>query len=226
MNLSARKASAVHQSLLKFDNHDSRIPYYELMMEGGLNHLPEMALPSGYRFATYRPGDRDDWISIEKSAREFESHDEGLAVWKHYFAPYDSILPGRMYFVVNRNGEKVGTASAFFDIHSGDDGANGWLHWVAVRREEQGHGLSKPLILHVLHRMKELGYCRAVIPTQTTTWLACKIYLDLGFRPIPQNAEKNRQGWQIVRTLTDHPALTEFEPVAIHHIVCEQEFGE
>ena len=33
------------------------------------------------------------------------------------------------------------------DIRRGDDGVTGWLHWVAVGREYQGRGLSKPLII-------------------------------------------------------------------------------
>jgi hypothetical protein len=59
------------------------------------------------------------------------------------------------------------------------------------------------------------GYSRAVIPTQTNTWLACKLYLDLGFVPIKENAERNRAGWCIVKTLTNHPALDGFETVTL-----------
>ena len=33
----------------------------------------------------------------------------------------------------------------------------------------------------------------------------------MGFRPIPENAERNRMGWRIVKTLTAHPALKVFE---------------
>ena len=115
-----------------------------------------------------------------------------------------------MFFVLSPEGEKVATATAYYDIRRGDDGITGWLHWVAVRREHQGLGLAKPLITRVLQAMKDLGYTRAVIPTQTTTWLACKVYLDLGFRPTPESAGQNRQGWEIIRSLTSHPALSAF----------------
>ena len=69
------------------------------------------------------------------------------------------------------------------------------------------------MITHVLAHMKKLGYSRTVIPTQTNTWLACKLYLDLGFVPMKENAEKSGMGWRIIKTLTDHPALDDFEPV-------------
>ena len=119
-----------------------------------------------------------------------------------------------MFFVVDEQSRKLATATAYYDIRTGDDGETGWLHWVAVRRDAQGLGLSKPIISHVICYMNSIGYRRAVIPTQTTNWLACKVYLDLGFRPIPRNAERNRMGWRIVRTLTDHPALEAFETVS------------
>ena len=208
------------------DNHDPRIRYYELALERSLEDLPARELPEGYRLETWAAGDREAWIAIEQSARELRDREQGLKVWEQYFGGHERELPGRMYFVLNAAGEKVATATAFYDIRRGDDGVTGVLHWVAVRREEQGRGLSKPLILHVLRRMAELGYTRAVIPTQTTTWLACKVYLDLGFRPIPRNAERCRDGWRIVRRLTEHPALRDFPPAEDGEVLCEEEPGQ
>lgn len=103
-------------------------------------------------------------------------------------------------------------------------GSDGWLHWVAVRREYQGRGLSKPLISHVLGIMRGLGYTHAKIPTQTTTWLACRIYLDLGFVPLPQNAINSMAGRQIIKALTNHATLHSFEPAAIEDIVAGNYF--
>ena len=196
---------------MTFTNHDSRIAFYSLLLENSLDAIHEVPLPNGYSYVNYKPGDRDKWISIEKSAGEFETWEDGVKAWTKYFEGKDDELIHRMFFIENENGEKVATGSAFYNIYNGDDGVNGWLHWVAMRKEEQGRGLSKPLITHVLEYMKVLGYRNAIIPTQTTTWVACKIYLDLGFRPIPKNAESSKTGWKIIRRLTHHPALSEFE---------------
>lgn len=136
---------------IEFDNHDERIRYYELLLERDLEHIPRIELPQGYRFVFYKPGDRDAWIDIEKSAREFINYEQGMVSY------------GR------------------------DKSGDGWPHWVAVRREYQGKGLAKPLIAYVLNVMRELGYKHAKIPTQTNTWLACKIYLDFGFMPLQEN---------------------------------------
>lgn len=206
---------------IEFDNRDERIRYYELLLERDLEHIPWIELPQGYRFVFYKPGDRDAWIDIEKSAREFINYEQGMVSWNKYYENRQEELPVRMVFIENSAGEKVATATAFYDIYGRDQSGDGWLHWVAVRREYQGKGLAKPLIAYVLNVMRELGYKHAKIPTQTTTWLACKIYLDLGFMPLPKNAVNSRNGWRIIKALTNHPALTEFEPAAMDEILSE-----
>ena len=202
------------------DNHDHRIKYYELLLKrDNLDNLPEYILPEGYRFVFYKSGDRDEWIEIEKSAKEFESYEQGLESWNRYYEGKDDELVSRMVFIENENGEKVATASAFYDIYDRDKSGAGWLHWVAVKREYQSKRLSKPLIGYVLNVMKSLGYTHAKIPTQTTTWLACKIYLDFGFTPVAQNAVNSRNGWRIIKALTNHSALTEFECAEVGEIL-------
>lgn len=208
---------------MTFDNHDERIKYYELMLERKtLSDIPEFPLPNGYRFAFYKSGDRDAWIDIEKSAKEFKSYEAGLKSWNEYFGGKDGELVRRMVFIETESGEKVATATAFYDIRGRDKSGAGWLHWVSVRREFQGKGLSKPLISRTLEVMRSLGYSHAKIPTQTTSWVACKVYLDFGFTPIPQNAERNLDGWRIVKALTNHPALAEFDPAEPDEILSDR----
>ena len=206
-------------SLPILDNHDFRIRYYELLLEADIGDIPERPLPAGYSYAFYQDGDRDAWIDIEKSAREFSTVEEGERAWGRYYAGREEELKSRMVFVVNAAGEKVATATAFYDITGRDTSGSGWLHWVAVRREEQGKGLSKPLITHVLSIMGKMGQTHAKIPTQTTTWVACKVYLDLGFRPIPKNLINSRDGWRIIRHLTEHPALVTLDPASDDEIL-------
>lgn len=65
---------------IAFDNNDKRIKHYELLLEGSLDSICEYPLPDGYYFEFYQDGDRDTWIEIEKSAKEFLDYDEGLRV--------------------------------------------------------------------------------------------------------------------------------------------------
>lgn len=138
-----------------------------------------------------------------------------------YYGSHENELSERMVFIENSRGEKVATATAFYDIYGRDVSGDGWLHWVAVRRDHQGNGLAKPLIAHTLEIMRSLGYRRAKIPTQTTTWLACKIYLDFGFAPVPKNAVRSKAGWEIIKALTEHPALESFRKADIKEITDE-----
>ena len=205
---------------ITFDNLDNRIKYYHLELERDLpEHFDEPKLPEGYRFVYYQPGDRDEWIRIEWSAKEFDSFEAGVSAWNRYYRDHEAELPERMFFIEDEKGEKVATASAMYDTFGTDDGVLGWLHWVSVRRDHQGMGLSRPLVAHTLNRLIELGYKRAHIPTQCTTWVACRLYLSFGFMPTDKNAVEAREGWNIVKTLTDHPSLKDFDILPIEDIL-------
>ena len=75
---------------MQFDNHDERIRYYELMLERDLENLPYFPLPDGYRYAFFQPGDRERWIDIEKSAKEFASCEQGMESWNRYYGGRDN----------------------------------------------------------------------------------------------------------------------------------------
>ena len=193
---------------IMYSNNDKRIEYYKLILEKDIDFVIDYALPEGYSFEFYKAGDRDAWIEIEKSAEEFCTYKEGLEAWNKYYSDKENELLNRMVFVINDEGKKVATATAFYDEK--DETGSAWLHWVAVKKEFQGKGLSKPLITNVLKIMQSLGYTHAKIPTQTNTWLAVKIYLDLGFCPAPENAVDSYNGWCIIKQLTNHKALSDF----------------
>lgn len=205
--------------MMQFDNHDSRIRYVDLFFErDDLEGIQEYPLPDGYHFSFYQPGDRDAWIAIEKSAKEFISFDEGVRAWQRYYGGVEDGLCGRMLFIENEQGEKVATATAYYDPAGELPHETGQVHWVAVRREDQGRGLARPLIAKVLQVMKQHGHTRAVLHTQTTTWLACKLYMDFGFQPLKGEAA----GWRILRALTDHPALAAYESAPMDEVLAEK----
>ena len=200
------------------DNHEQRIKFYPIrLMRDSLENIPHYPLPDGYSFRFYEgEKDIDVWIDIEKSAKEFISHSEGKRNFETYYGKYKHLLGERMIFVVAPNGESVATATAYFEPW--DDDSTGWLHWVAVRREYQGKGLSRPLISKTLETLKTLGYKRAKVPTQTTSWVAARLYLDFGYYPEPQNAVESEYGYRILNTLTSHPTLSRFEKVPMDEI--------
>lgn len=205
--------AAKGRDTMTLDNLDRRLKYYHLVLRLSAEaEIPAYPLPEGFSFTTYADGDRDTWIAIEQSAKEFDRYEQGLEAWAHYYARYTDRLPGRMQFIEAPNGEKVATATAFFDPEAPD--GDGWLHWVSVRRDMQGKGLARPLIAHTLRRLRALGYGEIFVSTQTTTWVAARLYMDFGFRPTEENLAESLFGWRILKTLTNHPALAALEPVA------------
>ena len=199
---------------MKLNTMDHRIINIHLELDRpDLENLPAAALPEGYRFVFYQPGDETHWIAIERAAGEFDSDEKGWAKWNHYFAPYVDELPHRMVFIENAEGRKIATASAHFDVRGLDDRSVGYLHWVAVHPDEQGRGLSRPLVYHVLMLLKGMGHTYTKILTQTCSWVAVRLYLSFGFRPEKQNAAEAYEGWRIVRTLNNAPALSDYPPL-------------
>lgn len=199
---------------------DERIRYYPIFMHRpDLENLPDDTLPEGYHFTFYQPGDRDAWIEVEREAGEFRNYQEGLKAWERYYLRHENELCSRMYFIENDRAGKVGTATAFYNVlgpyeePAHNEPGFGWVHWVGIRPKDQGKGLSKPLVAHTMRRLKELGYKSAVVPTQCTSWVACKVYMDLGFRPDPENVRESYDGYRILRTFWDHPYLKEFTPM-------------
>ena len=206
--------------MLKLDNHDSRIRYIDLLMERlDLNDIPEYALPEGYRFVFYQPGDRDAWINIEISAKELDGFEQGVQVWEQYYGSVEDTLHNRMLFIENEQGEKVATATAYYDANGELPPERGQVHWVAVRRDHQGRGLARPLIAQTLKVMKERGHTEAMLHTQTTTWVAVRLYLQFGFRPMAENAVASHDGWRIIKALTGHPALDGFDAASEEEIL-------
>ncbi|MBR2793356.1 MAG: hypothetical protein IKE16_01820 [Solobacterium sp.] len=190
---------------------DHSIRFYPLLLERTLDFIPVFPLPEGYRFSFYAPGDEAEWIRIEQSAGEFSAFEEGMQAWNSYFAPWKELLSKRMVFIETPEGRKCAVGSAWFNTHTGDL-SDGRMHWIAIEKESQGAHLAKPLIAKILQVMKENGYEKIQVSTKTNAWLASRIYLDFGFVPEKENLRKEKDGWKILRRLTDHPSLAGIEP--------------
>ena len=152
------------QELPEFDNHDERIKYYGLILERDLDGFMEYSLPAGYRFVFYKHGDRDAWIEIEQSAKEFQSYEKGLESWNVYYAMHEEDLPDRMVFIENESGEKIATASAYYDVFGQDTSGDGWLHWVALVLSLHGN----PVKPSIGGWMASLGCREERVPGQET----------------------------------------------------------
>ena len=115
----------------------------------------------------------------------------------------------RCHFLVSPEGRSIGTATAWYnDDFLGE--RHGRLHYVAIQSDFQGRGLGKPLVGGASRRLARL-HARAYLTSQTTSYIAIKIYLDMGFEPY-LDAPYSREAWQLLAEKLGHPRLQEFLP--------------
>lgn len=156
-----------------------------------LEGMPELALPQPYRWRWYEAGDEAHWLAIHAVADRFNELTEET-FWQ-VFGRETAVLAQRQLYLLDGNGQPVGTASAWWD-----DAANGRVHWVAIHPAHQGKGLAKPLLTAVCQRLHQLGHQTARLGTSTARLAALNLYLSFGFVPDIRN-EEERAAWCGVR---------------------------
>jgi len=164
------------------------------MVRDDLRDLPDFPLPAGYHLRQFEPGDERHWARIEMGAGEFSTVDAGLAYFRGEFGPYPDEMSERSLILEADGVGPIGTTTAWFGAFQGRP--LGRIHWVAIIPEFHGRGLSKPLVgaaLHILARHHDAAY----LTTQTTSWRAVGLYLQLGFQPVIESLDDER-AWAIV----------------------------
>jgi len=162
---------------------DKRIPHVRITMRrsAALPGLLPPALPEGYTYRLYEPGDGANWSRIEYLAQEFDSEKDGLRHFGEEFLINEAELSRRMVFVADESGRPVATATAWF--HREGDVDIPRLHWVAVVPEKQGLGLGRAVTMKAMSLFPEVGPGGDVIlTTQTWSHIAVGLYLRMGFR--------------------------------------------
>lgn len=188
---------------------DNTIKYYELLMfYEDTSIYKKYLLPKGFHFEFYRSGDMNDWINIHIESGEFCAVEEGIMIFHKFYDSFIYDLGKRCIFIVDdKTNEKVATATLSL-LSKEEYGYNGAVDWVAIKRNYQGKKLSRPLISKIIEIANKLSHNGIILHTQTTTWLAAKLYLDFGFKIL--NKEE-KIGWSILNTLINHPKLSEYE---------------
>ncbi len=183
------------------------LEYHELLMNyEDTSNYEQYNLPTGYHFDFYK-NDKDivDWVNIHFKAGEFIDYEDEIAVFHDYYDHFEKELNKRCIFILNEENEKIGTGTISL-LKEEEYGYDAVVDWVAIKKEYQGKHLSRPLISRLIKLANELGHKKILLHTQTHSWLAAKLYLDAGFNPF--NIEKDYKGWQILKTLINHPKLS------------------
>lgn len=172
---------------------DKTLKYYELLMTlDGINNMDlNIKLPEGFDIVFYNGNeDKLSWARIHILSGEFTSYKRAFDYFDMFYKRFENELNKRCFFI-EYEGKKVATAT----ISPSDEyGYSCVIDWLAISKDYQGKKLSKPLVYKCLEVAKSLNYHKILLHTQTHTWLAAKIYLDIGFNPLFTDEDK---GWRI-----------------------------
>jgi len=179
--------------LIDMDNFEVR------MVHEKLAETPVFQCPKPFAIELYQPGREDDWLKIHEQSDQFNIFTS--FVFADQFGRDVAALQDCQFYLVDREGEPIGTATAWTDprtIYSGR------VHWVAILPQFQGLGLSKPLLSAVCQKLLSMGHTKGCLSTSTARIAAIKLYLKFGFRPLIQSEEDEVSWCQFQR----HAAVT------------------
>lgn len=165
---------------------DKRLPYHSILMRcdaASVSTIDAPALPEGFSYRLYQPGDMDAWARIETQVLEFPSEADARRHFEEHFLPAEEELTRRLYFIVSPDGIPCATANAWYGTCGGR--RVGMLHWVAVSPRVQGMGLGYAAVARAMSAYPVLEPGLPVyLHTQTWSYQAVGIYLRLGFYPL------------------------------------------
>ncbi|NJN81934.1 MAG: GNAT family N-acetyltransferase [Caldilineaceae bacterium] len=171
-----------------------------------MREIPQFALPAGYHFRGFRPGDDRTWTAIVRAAEPFQTIADDL-FGREYLANAGA-LPERMFFVATDAGDDVATISAWWQSDWRNPHDAGRIHWVAVRPDHQGRGPSKAMMTQAMNCLAR-HHDRAMLATSSGRVWAIKVYLDFGFLPDPQQLDLGEvaAAWRQLQDSLHHPRL-------------------
>ncbi|MDR7856585.1 GNAT family N-acetyltransferase [Tissierella sp.] len=165
---------------------DKSMQYYDVLMKREIGVIiPNPSLPHGFRFSFFKLGDEKSWAEIETSVDEFEDVDSALRYFQDIYLPHLDELEQRCIFVEDEKGIKVATITNWWNYT--EQKRDPWIHWMAVRPQNQGLGLGKAIVFKAMMNTKKIEGNRAVyLHTQTWSYKAINIYKKAGFNIISE----------------------------------------
>jgi mycothiol synthase len=175
-----------------------------------LASLPQIPLPVGYEFRSYRAGDEHTLYPL------FEQ--EGWAITDAHWRDYlERVLPQGLFMLWHTaSSAAVGTAGAIHNPRGGRYSFpfGGALAYAIVHPDHRRHGLGLVLSNRVVQRLLSAGYENIWVGVQGFRLPAIKTYLKLGFLPLlHQDSLATR--WQRICAQLGWPYTPERWPTSI-----------
>lgn len=165
-----------------------------LFMTHDFKKIPHFSLHQHYQLRFFQDGDEEHWATIVTKTGEFDDIDQARERFVQEFQPYLDEVKRRMLFLETNDGQVVGTSTAWYGNWNGKE--IGRLHWVEIIPEHQGRKLAKPLVTVAMKQLQTM-HNQAYLKTQTTSYPAINMYLQLRFVPVITTPEE-QYGWELV----------------------------
>ncbi|MCP4645528.1 MAG: GNAT family N-acetyltransferase [bacterium] len=163
-----------------------------------LNNVPDIPMPDGYILRAFQDGDEAGVARIYEASNLGSTTAEAV---RENMLGDERYKPGRI-FVIEHNGELVGTSAAWTDK---DDPSAGYLHMVGALPGHRGKKLGAILTVASINKNREDGFSVQRLHTDDDREAAVRLYLDLGY--VPLFTEETHPGrWQAVAERIDRTA--------------------
>ncbi|MBQ7102407.1 MAG: GNAT family N-acetyltransferase [Clostridia bacterium] len=159
---------------------DRNIPYSNIIMRCDKYDFTPTMLPDGFCFKMYDDGDEKHWAKLEYEIGDFSSFEKAEEYFKSNYCTHIDELKKRCVFVVNSNGEVVGSCIAWHDFKGNDTVAS--LHWLVVSPKFQGKHIGLSLCKKILELFNDFGEMPVYLHTQPWSYKAVLLYIKLGFK--------------------------------------------
>ena len=163
---------------------DRSIEFHSVIMRNPNDTAPVIPeIPDGFEVRFYREGDEEDWADIQVAVTEFPDREAALKCYDYYHR-YMEELKRRQLFVIDRNtGKPVATATAWYKDMTGQ--RIGVVHGFSCLPAYQSKGLGRlaaACMMDCYYRI--MPGCPVWLDTQTWSYKAIGIYMELGFKPM------------------------------------------
>ena len=188
---------------------DTTVYHYPVLME--LTKFPKLTyqLAKGYHIRPFEMRYMEQWIQLNVELKQMESYEAGKAYVEKTFLPKQDLLSKQILIIVDEKDHVVATASVWEGFHYGERRMR--LHWVGVSQKHQRKGLARCIVLACIQLYLDMHLSTPLyLSSQTNSYVAIKMYEDLGFTPYFKECPKtfdvcfdtyeedNRKAWDFI----------------------------
>ena len=163
---------------------DKTIDFHSIILKCQNNCITEApTIPKGYKVRYYEDGDENAWAKIQTAVGEFKNRSEAQNCFNLYKDNIAELKQRQLYVIDESNGKAVATTTAWFGEKKNHP--IGVVHALSCLPKHQSLGLGRFVAAQMMYCFYELMPGAEIwLDTQTWSYKAVGIYMDLGFIPM------------------------------------------